>query len=229
MLIVFDLDDTLIETTFQISPHKLKFLIESLKDQGVCFQQKDLDLLFRINQGAVGSEEALLEFLELHSFESEKIKQIFKLFRSQHILPESSFFMPNLHKVIDLLSKEHQLSLVTRGQVSYQSMKIDEKEFPKEKFKEIIIVEQGSKIKAYKEIQKKSYFSPFDVVVVGDRIHADLVPAKRLGFQTIHVKTGRKEAHMIEKEMIVDYQICSLNELSAIIQDIQIKNFLRLL
>ncbi|NBO24896.1 MAG: hypothetical protein EBU93_06665 [Chlamydiae bacterium] len=38
-----------------------------------------------------------------------------------------------------------------------------------------------------------------------------------------------RSIHMIEKEMIVDYQICSLNELSAIIQDIQIKNFLRLL
>ena len=34
------------------------------------------------------------------------------------------------------------------------------------------------------------------------------------------------EDDVLEKEEIVDYQICSLNELSGMIQDIKIKNFL---
>lgn len=229
MLIVFDLDDTLIKTTAEITPFKLELLIESLKEEGFLLSHLDLLDLKRLNQGAEGSEVALIEFFEMYPHRKGCIGRAINLFKSQEVLPEDAFCSPNVLELIESLSQDHTLALVTKGKTTFQNKKISSYKLPTSRFSEIIIVEKGSKYDAYSQIMKKVGLFSKDCVVVGDRIEADLIPAKRLGSYTVHVRSGRGSCASQQKDNIIDYQICSLSELSAIIQDIQIKNFLRVL
>ena len=98
---------------------------------------------------------------------------------------------------------------------------------PIEKFKKWMCVEKGSKLQAYLTLQKEERALSEDVVVIGDRVDLDLLPAKKLGFHTVHIPSSRSLGNFLEKEEIVDYQICSLNELSGMSNEIKLKNFLR--
>lgn len=229
MLIIFDLDDTLLETTGTIAPFKLEQFFHVILQEESSLDKEELATLLRLNQGSQSSINAILEYLEIKGFPKAKWDHFLQIFKKNVDFPEDIDLVSGVKETLFDFVQQHDVAVVTRGRKEFQLKKLDFLPVPKEQFVEVRVVEVGSKYQAYQEIQKKLAVPTFEVLVVGDRVDMDLLPAKQLGFLTVHMQNGRGLRVQIEKDGIVDYQICSLNQLSAIIQDIQIKNFLRIL
>lgn len=227
MLIIFDLDDTLIPTTSQISPYKLDQLVRKIPEINADDLLLKVNDLKRINRAAFGSKEAISEYLAVNDICQEKQMQILSDFSHDQSLPIELIPFEGADIIISNLSSDHTLALVTRGKTSYQEKKIESIKDIKKFFKKIEIVEKGSKKQAYSHLQQLFQKSNHEVVVIGDRIDLDLLPAKELGFYTVLMKSMRSRSYFQPKEGIVDYQICSLMALSAIMDEIELRNFLR--
>ena len=89
-----------------------------------------------------------------------------------------------------------------------------------------IIVKQSN---SHPETKNMTQFNrlPYEIVVIGDRIEVDLSPAKELGMHTIHFNNGRGKVENFIFHRDVDYQICSLRDVSDMINKIEIKNYSR--
>lgn len=229
MLIIFDLDDTLLETTASIAPFKLRQFFKEVSKNEPSLSGDEVEILLRLNQGSQSSLNAILEYLEIKGFSSSVSAQFLQVFKKNGDFPEEIQLVSGVKETLFDFVEQHHVAVVTRGKRETQLKKLQFLPVPVEEFVGVWVVEEGSKSTAYQEIQQKMGVHPFEVVVVGDRVDMDLLPAKQLGFLTVHMQNGRGLRVQIEKDGIVDYQICSLNQLSAIIQDIQIKNFLRIL
>ena len=62
-------------------------------------------------------------------------------------------------------------------------------------------------------------YSPSEVLVCGDRIPADLIPARELGFRTAQIKWGRG-LNSTKHKGDVDYSISALGELKGIVNSL---------
>ena len=86
---------------------------------------------------------------------------------------------------------------------------------------EPVIIGKPSKI-IFKEALRKLNLPPEEVVMVGDQVHIDLIPAKELGMTTVLVLTGLTSREDVEKmdeklKSKIDYVINSIADLPRII------------
>ena len=202
MFIIFDLDDTLIDTSGSITPHKLE---ECAQVFGV-----ELDALLQENRMKFRTSEAIISFAKKNGLES-KIDDALCTLKAP--LP-SDFKVPLTPHAKDVLiyfCRKFRIGLVTMGDPSFQEEKLEKSGIDSSLFSMIRVLEKPEKKLAYEEIREKFSLQPRDVWVCGDRIDTDLRPAHELGCHTIHMKWGRglKERH----EDWIDYSINSLEEL----------------
>ena len=90
-------------------------------------------------------------------------------------------------------------------------------------FCKILILEKKNEKKyCYESLIQELNLSPGDVIVCGDRIPIDLVPAKQLGCKTIHMKKGRG-LHTAGSEREVDFTITHLSQIGKVLADLSNK------
>ncbi len=225
MLVIFDLDDTLIDTSRSIIPLRLERIIERMMQQGCHFQDKTkaLDELLRINEGARNTKYALTEFFELN-----QVNQNFLILADEELSSEeqvSISLVEGACQILNDLSRNHTLAIVTAGMPALQKKKIVESGIPENLFSKIVVCPPGQKGKSYLDCLQDLQFNPKECVVCGDRIQHDLAPAKRLGMHTIHIRQGRG---LFQKDLHFDcdYSMNSLEEISDLLNIIQNKNLL---
>lgn len=216
MLIIFDLDDTLIKTSDCITNVLLERCLVAMVRKGFKIQDfhKALTDLKRINQEVSNTEEALKKFVAYRQEGLEFIAvaqtQIANLTLDMPIFPlESAIEM--LHS---LKKKKHILCLVTIGKNSLQRQKLEKAGIDPILFSKIIVSEDKNKQPHYERLLAEFAYSPSQVLVCGDRVTADLEPAIRLNCKTVHILSGRglstKERTSQAK---ITYRISSLIEL----------------
>jgi FMN phosphatase YigB (HAD superfamily) len=218
-LIIFDLDDTLISTSKTIIPKVLQKTLLRMIAEGLYINdsRKALKLLLMLNKQLLNSKEALKEFvrrIKAENFLNSGLEELDKLPLDIKVKTTSV----RANKILQKLSEEHKLSLVSRGKEDMQMEKIRRAGIDISLFSHIMIV-SDYKEEAYKQIVDKEGCMPYEVVVIGDRPLNDLVPAKKLGYNTIHFKNGRGADIM--DEVGVDFQIISLEEVLNKIEDIK--------
>jgi len=81
-------------------------------------------------------------------------------------------------------------------------------------FSNILIPEDCIKRPAYEALRKQFLNRP--VIVCGDRVSMDLLPAYELGFTTVHMRWGR--GLLNQTEPWIDYSISDLRELKDIVR-----------
>lgn len=194
MYLVFDLDDTLLDTTKVTTPYQLRRVVEYWISKGIF--RGDLDSSLR----------ELLLARDVH----ESGAQTLKWFALQHRLPEEAFFhgveiyysswdaevpiasKPGAEELLKSLQKFGKV-VVTVGDSVRQLDKI-ERAGLKGFFQKIVVVNQAAKEDAYQQLhqswQKENPSETLRVVAIGDRPQVDLLPAKKLGWRTLRV--GRK-------------------------------------
>lgn len=218
MLIVFDLDDTLVDTTGCITYHLLERALEAMVQEGLVVIDfaEALLLLRRLNDRALSARQALSEFVEI--FEgSERIlekglAQIYGVETSS--LPLSS--LAGASEILNFLKANHCLTLVTIGHPQFQREKLKKAGIDSSLFSKIIVSEEENKGPLYEGLLEEFGFSRWEAWVCGDRILRDLSPAKKLGCHTVLVKWGRGlNATLPHPD--VDHAISSLKELRQII------------
>ncbi len=225
MLLIFDLDDTLIETTTFLTQKKLMKALKAMVNAGLVIHDSERaqEMLCRMNLAALSTRDLLEEFVELlgaaEEFVAIGMREIVKVDLDQYEINSSN----EVIEILEQLRNDYTLCLVTRGDEKMQREKLHYFGLDTEPslFSEVIVTPFFDKGRHYEDLRKKFGFSPHEVVVVGDRIESDLAPAKQMGAVTIHMKKGRGANSMPNKE-IVDYTIYELKEL-VLVLELQVK------
>ncbi|MBY0528675.1 MAG: HAD family hydrolase [Rhabdochlamydiaceae bacterium] len=221
MLIIFDLDDTLIDTSGCITPVKLEDALRRMVEKGLELPdfEDGLELLKRLDSTAESSSRSLAEFLEILNADSSLlevgIKEVYEN------IPEDLpvFSLEGAKEVLNELALEHQLALVTIGKPVQQMAKLKKAGIDSGLFSKIAVSEERNKKIYYKKIIEDLGYSSSEVAVCGDRIPIDLAPARELGCKTIQIRWGRG-LNSTGFKSDVDYVISHLKELKEIISSL---------
>ncbi len=221
MLIIFDLDDTLVDTSLSITPFLQEKALKRLLEAGLHLHNFDeaLSMLRSIDSTALSGKHAFKEFLELHD-------GLDYLEMALHAIYEAPLFEKPVQPVdyaIDLLKqlkKDHTLGVVTLGHPSIQKEKMRLSGIDPSYFSFVECCPDGNKKEIYQKVVKSLGIHSKDVAVCGDRICVDLSPAKELGLKTIHFRHGRGLGRTGLKSD-VDYTILRLEEIPKLIRQIE--------
>lgn len=218
MLIIFDLDDTLIDTSGSVTPYKLKECLKVFMKSGLKIPDFDqaYQTLSQINESAKGSKEALAKFL--NQFQADP-----KLLDSallQMVSPLPADFevatTPSAKEILNIFSKKHTLALVTGGHPPFQMEKLEKAGIDRTLFSKIAIPEDSIKKPFYEACIREFSVKPEETLVCGDRIAMDLAPASALGCQTVHMRWGRGTS--LKTEEWINHSISTLSELKRIVK-----------
>lgn len=220
MLIIFDLDDTLIDTSGSITPFVLKRALVSMVAAGLKVKDltKSFALIEELDKKTSHAKETLEFFLKDYDAKEFFLEKGLKVLRSP--MPRSAKVKPIKDAKILLreLILKHKLALVTIGNKTIQLEKMEKAGIDYSIFCNIVVCEydcECNKGHFYKEIAAKQSIAAREVLVCGDRPEIDLMPAKNLGYKTVHFKNGRGRFASSEH---CDYQIDKLMDIKKIIQ-----------
>lgn len=222
MLIIFDLDDTLIDTSGSIVPHKLNRALKLMMQEGLQIPdfQQGLDMLLSIDARSESTLDALKEFLELHEAQRSLLQLAYDEVYMNKIFDYHVFPTKLAIEVLLDLSKKHILAVVTAGVREIQMEKMKKAGIDTSVFSRIVVCESFNKKVHYQRLVEDLQVSPLDVIVCGDRIKRDLAPGKALGFKTVHMKWGRG-LHQLCEGSEVDFVIESLEQMKGIMTQLE--------
>jgi FMN phosphatase YigB (HAD superfamily) len=221
--ILFDLDDTLIDTTQYLVRPALKAAFARLAERGVLESiQEGLD--FHHNHPELSDKPHFFEFLIQKKSEDKNIASADHQGLLDEILgiyfgepkPEAVKTFPETHEVLSALATDYDLYLVSMGRPSTQERKVEAAglthffthcwfpDFRTHHNKEVI----------FRVMLGATRFPPARVLCVGNRIDQEIMNAKSLGMKTCWVEYGehldrRPQLH----HEIPDFVVPSLREL----------------
>lgn len=218
MLIIFDLDDTLIDTSGCITPFKMGECLKRLIAEGLLVADFDCAYqeLLQLNSRSARSKDALQEFVLRKGGDSRLVEKAVE----ELTTPLPSLFpiqtTPHAKKILEFFKEKHQLALVTGGHPPFQMEKLEKAGIDRAFFSKIAIPEDSIKKPFYEGLMKEFSLSPQEVLVCGDRIAMDLVPAFELGLTTVHMRWGRGTQAL--REPWIHHVIADLTELKWIVK-----------
>lgn len=218
MLIIFDLDDTLIDTTGCITPIKLESALARMIQAGLEIDDfhAALEQFLRLDRSAESGRKALSEFLEIiqapRSFLEVGLKEIYETSCADISVEPTEGAL----EIIEQLSLHHELAIVTIGRMQQQFEKMKNAGIDTAFFSKIIVCGGPDKGPSYRQVVQQLGIAPSDVVVCGDRIATDLSPARALGFKTVHIRWGRG-CNSVGPKSDVDYTISKLASIKEFI------------
>lgn len=218
MLIIFDLDDTLIDTSGSVTPFKMGECLRRLIEEGfpIADFQKSYEELLLYNASSSKSVEALSKFFLKKGFDPSRAAPVLAELTAP--LPHDFVISttPDAKEILTFFHSFHRLALVTGGHPPFQWDKLKKAGLDTSLFSKIDISEDSIKKPYYEALIKEFSIPPEKTWVCGDRIQMDLLPAHELGFRTIHMRWGRGVA--AETQEWIDYSIATLSELKGIIK-----------
>jgi FMN phosphatase YigB (HAD superfamily) len=223
LLIIFDLDDTLIDTSGSILPGVLKNALQEMEGVGLtmanfnCYYSE----LLRLNTFHTSSKDALKEFVEINRAPKDCLDVALDAVYESPVFEETIHPVEDAVEVLSDLSKSHPLVLVTKGKETIQREKMKRAGISTEFFTRLYFCEEGEKKKIYQKVSEEMGISPLNALVCGDRISLDLTPAKMLGYKTVQIKWGRGLGNTGFKNH-VDYTILHLKELKNLLETFKI-------
>ncbi|MBX9924699.1 MAG: HAD family hydrolase [Rhabdochlamydiaceae bacterium] len=226
MFIIFDLDDTLIDTSACITPVKLERALSRMIQEGMEIEDfsQALHTLLQIDQLSDSARSALEEFIEINGFDSRFLSIGLNEVYHQFCDDLPVFPVEEAVSVLSKLSYEHKMAIVSIGNLDQQLWKLKKAGIDSSLFCKIHILEEKNKKETYQALIQEMNISPQEVIVCGDRIPIDLAPAKQLGCMTVHMKKGRGlYSSSIEKLHEVDFTITHLSQMQKVLLDISSK------
>ncbi|HSX13029.1 MAG TPA: HAD family hydrolase [Chlamydiales bacterium] len=214
-MIIFDLDDTLIDTSGVVTPFKMKECFRRLIALGVKCPLSSFNELIENNKKSSKSKDAIIAFAKKYFASDEQIEQALQVLTAP--LPDSFHIPMTTHaqEILEYYRGRYPMAIVTGGHPPYQMDKLEKAGIERAFFSMIAIPEDSVKKPCYREIQKEFNIPSNEIWVCGDRIEVDLRPAFELGMNTIHMKWGRGASL---EEKWVNYSINNLHALKDIIR-----------
>ncbi len=218
MLIVFDLDDTLLDTTQVLGRKLLEFAFLKVRPYLLDQASNLWNVLWQLYQTHLSADCAWKEFLELYAegICYKEAERYFNQFWREKEIEIS--LMQGAHKTLEtLFGHAFYLALVTSGKEERQYDKLRNCGVDLSLFDSITVVDGANKGAVYRKLLKEKKLNACDVVVCGDRIARDLSPAKALGMHSVHIRWGRGLGRTGPKKD-VDYTILHLEEVVPIVE-----------
>lgn len=219
MLIIFDLDDTLIDTSACITPVKLVDALHRMREAGLFLSNWDKaeTMIKQLDETKESARETLVEFLEIHGADKKFLEIGLKEVYEGLSLEMPIFPVGGALELLEELKEAHDLAIVTIGKEERQVAKMKKAGIDHTLFCKIVATDGPSKKSHYQQLMQELGFSAQEVVVLGDRVAGDLAPAKELGCKTIHVQRGRGR-HRQGSKKDVDFAIKDLSEAKEILK-----------
>lgn len=210
MLIIFDLDDTLIDTSGSVTPFKLKKILDQMLGRGA--SPLEFQELLALNRTAPRTQDAIEQFAQRHQLQHDHVfVELTASLPADFLVPCT----PNAKQILEFYRKKVPIALVTGGHPPFQLEKLEKAGIDGSIFSKIAIPEDSMKKPCYQEISEEFSVNPKDIWVCGDRIPMDLAPAHELGCKTIHMRWGRGLNMALAPW--IDFSISDLSELRRII------------
>jgi putative hydrolase of the HAD superfamily len=217
--IIFDLDDTLIDTSGVVTPYKMQLCVAHWLALG--YQMGDAATAYQVlmdcNHNAVSSRAAIEQCARDWNIAPKDVEAALHLMTA----PMPPHFVvlptPGAFEVVRQLGADRPLALVTGGYPPFQREKMEKAGLDTTIFSMIAIPEDSQKGDAYKAFQKKIGVPSEQMWVCGDRITMDLWPAHQLGFRTVHMRWGRGLRE--PRVPWVTYEINELRQFQQIIRN----------
>lgn len=218
MFIIFDLDDTLVDTTGTISGFKLIEALTGMQSAGLHLPDFDKasQLLCRINEMAPSGKHALEEFLQLQGADEKFLEIGSKIFYSGQLKEYPISPVPGAIELLEGLHGSHLMAVVSIGQEALQREKMKRSGIAEKYFNKIVICRENEKKMHYEQLMQQFNLKAKDFLVCGDRISRDLTPAKELGMHTVQLLWGRGLNDSGSKSDR-DYAILALGQLKEIL------------
>ena len=221
MLIIFDLDDTLINTSASLVPKKLHDALTKMFDSGLHLSsnvEESFQQLLTINNNSTSGRETIQLFcdnLNQSEFAKVGIEEYYQNIDARKVKITKIKYCQEL---LDQLEEDgHTLALVSHGIKEIQLQKIDQAMIDPNQFKKIYITDKNNKGLYYQKLLLQLNFTASNTVVIGDNLQRDILPAKKLGVSTIHFKSGRAKNTKYSIDNKPSFFINSLNEVFAIV------------
>lgn len=218
MLIIFDLDDTLVDTSGSITPSVLRKGLKEMEEAG--FEMDDFEryyaALSRLNSYHLTTRDAFEEFAEIHNAPLPALEAALEV-ASAPPFDDPVYPIEDAPWILDELSLLHPLVLVTRGSEVVQREKMERAGISDSLFTKLYFCSEEEKQPIYQRVSEEMGISPLNGLVCGDRISLDLTPAKLLGYKTVQFRWGRGLGETGYKGD-VDYTILELKELRSLLQ-----------
>ncbi len=231
MLIIFDLDDTLIETSQCLTPFRLERALRKMIALGMQIDsfERALHFLVEINQTASSSHKALTSFAQLYPGGMQTLELALETFQEPLPVNLELALAEGALELLEQLSLHHTLALVTIGHRELQLSKMEKAGLQQGLFSKITVIspsheEGGCSKKPYYEALLQEFQEEGGApapLVCGDRVFVDLTPAKELGLRTVHIRKGRGLQQM-QPASDVDFSIQKLEELKQIIAAVSV-------
>jgi len=206
LLIIFDLDDTLIDTSNGISPFQLKKTFFHLVDKGLIVADPKIAInkILLEQQNTKKSLSSLENFL--HSIKAENFFFELAIKQMTALLPDSFEVQcyKGVKEILNTLSSKVPICLVTHGKDEYQRQKLQKAGIDSAIFSKIIVSREKNKKIHYKKLMK--YFDASLIIACGDRVDVDLIPAKELGGTTICIQESNRPLDP-SLEKFLDYRV----------------------
>lgn len=218
---IFDLDDTLLDTSRELIPAASRKVCEFLVSQKASPSVTQCLERWSHWRTQLSGTELIYKLIE-RGTEKEKIwlaQKAYGIFRAPEVPPSLSL-TPGGKELLELASPLFPLFLVTQGDIHTQIKKVEVLNIISY-FKHVFYIDPfagESKQHAFTEILAKHQFTPQRVLSIGNRLNNEIALSKREGIQTCYVRFGE---HSFENPMtaeeIPDLEIASLNELVALL------------
>jgi len=222
LLIIFDLDDTLIDTSGSITPVFLRKTIQALIKNGLQIDENSaFEKIIKIDKTSPSSKESIKKFLLDVNANKNFYDIAYKAMINTSLSNIKILTLKNVKSTLKYLSNFHKLAIVTAGDEKLQFHKIKKAGIDTSIFSKIVVAKSSNKEPYYKEIIEELNIDIKKSFVCGDRVKMDLKSAKKIGCKTIHMKWGRGKNIFNKKEdsKLVDYTISSLEEIKTIIEN----------
>lgn len=217
MLIIFDLDDTLIDTSGSITPSRIHEIITYFVQKGLVTSfDRGYQEFCQLNEKVITLSDALTIYVEALGGSSSLIEAAKEIYNNPHLSMDIKT-LPHAAEVLDRLQKKYKLALLSYGKEQMQLSKLEKSGLSQSFFQKIVICNERNKKPYYKEILDSLDVSPNETIVCGDRVVYDLLPAKQLGCHTIHMRWGRGKVPQ-DSEEFVDRQVNNLEECYQVVE-----------
>ncbi|MCF7910680.1 HAD hydrolase-like protein [Candidatus Pacearchaeota archaeon] len=214
-LIIFDLDDCLVDTWGAMIPTLIKQALKEMIKAGLQVKsfRGAIKKLENINRYSKNGSEAIKKFLQSEEADLKFLERGEKGFYDFNF----EYKINPLPGVIEMLKRtDAEFAIVTKGELKAQIKKLRKAGIAPSIFKEIVAVSDYNKKNVYGELIKKRGYAPEECLVCGDRYETDLLPAKELGIKTIYVSWGRGKNFPPEIKK-VDFIVSDLKEIIKIV------------